>query len=133
MRKRPGDISFSPHRLALVLFVSVRIAWVAGMSFAIRTAILPPERSGLMLAVFEPGTPSDEIFAAIIRAGGNPVRETWLPFVWMAHGDRAGFAGALRSEGAAALNEFPLSPVLGGCAVYASALKSPISLRRSTP
>lgn len=133
MRPAPS-FETSPHRFALMLFAVVFGLWLAGMSLAIRAATLAPERAGTVLAVFAPGTTEPDIFAAILRAGGRPVRATWLDFVWIAHGREPGFVGRLHAEGARmALEEFPLSPQLGGCVAFASNLKSPILLRRSSP
>ena len=32
-----------------------------------------------------------------MRAGGRPVRSTWLDFAWVAHGDGPGFVAGLRA------------------------------------
>lgn len=110
------------HRLALGLaaFV-VAAALLAGM-IAIRAAALPPEASGSMLAVFQPGAAEDAMFAAIVEAGGKPVRRTWLPFVWVVAGDEPGLAGRLAGRGAiGAYGELPISPQIAGCFAYADA------------
>ena len=39
-----------------------------GMAIVMRHAALPPDASGTMLAVFEPATPEDEVFASLTRA-----------------------------------------------------------------
>jgi hypothetical protein len=108
----------SGHKLALILAGAVLAGWAGLMALSLRQAQLPPEARGLVLAAFRPGTPSDEAFTAVLRAGGEPVRPTWLGFVWVARGDESGFVGRLKDEGAlAAFDEFPVGPALGGCAV----------------
>ncbi len=92
------------------------------MALSIRFAALPPQASGTVLAVFPPATASDEIFANLIRAGGRPLRETWLSFVWVVSSDKPGFVGRLRAEGAiGAYGELPITPQLAGCFAFADA------------
>ena len=75
-----------------------------------------------MLAVFEPGTPEDQIFADIIAAKAKPLRATWLGFVWVVAGDDPGLAGRLARNGAVGTYaEMPLSPSVAGCFAYADA------------
>src|SRR5688572_3239098 len=88
------------HSLAWKLAVSVLIVWLALMVAVVRTAALEAQATGKMLAVFEPGIAQDEIFAKLIAAGGKPVRNTWLPFVWVVAGEQRGFAGRLFEQGA---------------------------------
>jgi hypothetical protein len=108
------------HRLILGIFVSVLIVWAGAMAFAMRQAALPPEAAGPLLAVFEPGTPEDAIFAAVVNAGGRPVRATWLPFVWVVAGEEAGLAGRIEAAGAlGTYSELAISPSLEGCFAYA--------------
>ena len=56
--------------------VTVIVAWLAVMAILMRQASLLPEASGTMLAVFEPGTNPDDIFAKLTIAGARPIRET---------------------------------------------------------
>jgi hypothetical protein len=110
------------HRLALTLFASVLVLWLAGMAVLMRQAALPPEASGPMLAVFEPGTPADEIFASLTRANARVVRQAGLGFIWVVAGDEPGLAGRLMREGAAgAYRDLPISPTIAGCFAYADA------------
>jgi hypothetical protein len=110
------------HRLALWLAAAVVVASLIAMAVAMRAAALPPETSGKMLVVFEPGTEQSDIFARLIAAGGAPLRETWLPFVWVVAGEKPGFAGAVMAEGAmGAYDELPFSPQLAGCFAYVDA------------
>ncbi|MGI9464155.1 MAG: hypothetical protein ACR2OM_09455 [Aestuariivirgaceae bacterium] len=92
------------------------------MALSMRAAALPAEASGTVLAVFPPSAKSDEVFASLVRAGGKPLRETWLPFVWVVSSDQPGFAGRLKAEGAiGAYGEMPVSPQLAGCFAFADA------------
>ena len=110
------------HRLALWLAAGVVAVSLAAMATAMRASALPPEASGKMLVVFQPGTSQDEIFAHLIEAGGSPVRQTWLPFVWVAASDMPGFAGMLVAQGAlGTYDELPFSPQLAGCFAYVDA------------
>ena len=110
------------HRLALKLALSVLAVWLIGMAIVVRSAALAPDASGKMLAVFEPGTSQDMIFHTLVAAGGRPVRDTWMPFVWVVAGDDAGFAGRLKQHGAVgAYGELPFAPAVAGCLAYADA------------
>lgn len=124
----------SGHRLAIWGAGIIVAVWLVFMGFAISASVLPEERTGIVLAVFAPGTSPDTAFAAILAAGGNPVRPTWLGFIWAAHSEAPGFVGRLKRSGAiAALDEFPFSPQLGGCSVFAQKLRSPLSLKPTLP
>ena len=108
------------HRLALTLGAAVLAVWLAVMLAVAHEARLEPSASGTVLALFEPGTDADVAFAAIISAGGRPVRSTWLPFVWVTVGDEHGFVGRLMEHGAvAAYGEMPFAPSLAGCLAFA--------------
>jgi hypothetical protein len=110
----------SGHRLALILFTAVLVAWLAVMAVVMRHAALPPEASGPMLAIFEPGAPEDEVFASLTRAGARVVRKGGLGFIWVVAGDEPGLAGRLVKEGAlGAYRELPVSPVIAGCFAFA--------------
>jgi hypothetical protein len=113
---RPG------HRLALALFLGVIAVWLAGMAIVMRHAALPPEASGTMLAVFEPGTPEDQVFASLTRADARIVKPSGLGFIWVVASDEPGLAGRLQREGAlGAYRELPVSPVIAGCFAFADA------------
>lgn len=110
------------HRLALVLFSGVIVVWLIGMAAVMRHAALPPDASGTMLAVFEPGTPEDEVFAALTRAEARIVKPSGLGFIWVVSSEEPGLAGKLRREGAlGAYRELPVSPVIAGCFAFADA------------
>jgi hypothetical protein len=92
------------------------------MAVVMRQAALPPEASGAMLAVFEPGTPGDQVFASIVASGAKPIRETAFGFIWVVTGDEPGLAGRLERNGAlGAYGELPLSPTIAGCFALADA------------
>ncbi len=110
------------HRLALALFIGVLAVWLAGMAVVMRHAALPPGASGTMLAVFEPGTPPDTIFASLTRADARIVKPSGLSFIWVVAGDAPGLAGRLKQQGAlGAYRELPVSPVIAGCFALADA------------
>lgn len=112
----------SGHRLALGLFAAVVFLWIAVMATVMRDAALPPEASGTMLAVFEPGTPEDVVFAHLVRAGARPIRPSAFGFIWVVTGDEPGLAGRLAAEGAIGVyRDLPLSPTLAGCFAFADA------------
>jgi hypothetical protein len=110
------------HRLALGLFAGVLVLWLAAMALLMRHSALPPEASGTMLAVFEPGTPQDEIFASLTRANARVLRPSGLGFIWVVGGAEPGLARRLLREGAlGAYRDLPISPVIAGCFAYADA------------
>lgn len=115
-------MAFTGHRLALTIFVGVLAVWLAVMALVMRHAALPPEASGPMLAVYEPGTPGDHIFASLTRAGAQPIRATALGFIWVVTGAEPGLAGRLADEGAlGAYRDLPISPTIAGCFALADA------------
>ncbi len=110
------------HRFALILACVALFVGIGFMALSMRSAALPPEATGKVLAVFPPGTDSDDIFAGLIRAGGKPLRKTWLDFVWVVSSSEPGFAGRLKAEGAiGTYAEMPITPQLAGCFAYADA------------
>jgi hypothetical protein len=115
------------HRLAFGFFAAVIAVWLAVMAVIMRDARLPPDASGTMLAVFEPGADSDEIFAQLTRAGARPVRPSALSFIWIVAGDEPGLAGRLMANGAiGAYRELPISPTIAGCFALADAKASAV-------
>ena len=106
------------HRFALSLFASVIAVWLVAMFVIMRQAALPANATGIMLVVFEPGIKPDDAFAAIIRAGAKPVRETSLGFIWVVNGE----AGKLKAQGAlGSYRNLPISPTIAGCVAVADA------------
>ncbi|WP_373503374.1 hypothetical protein [Aestuariivirga sp.] len=110
------------HRLALGVFVGVLALWLGVMAIVMRHSALPPEASGMMLAVFEPGTPEARIFASLTRAEARVVRPSALGFIWVVAGDEPGLAGRLVEQGAVgAYRDLPISPTIAGCFAFADA------------
>jgi hypothetical protein len=98
------------HRFAIAFFAAVIAIWMAAMVFVMRQAALPPEAAGPMLAVFEPSTPADVIFAKLTRAEARPLRPAAFGFIWIVAGDEPGLAGRLMRQGAiGAYRELPIS------------------------
>jgi len=110
--------TFPGHRFALALFAVVIALWLVVMMAIMRNAALPPDATGPMLVVFEPGTTSQSAFAAITQAGGRPIRETTFGFIWVVDG----IAGNFEAQGAlGAYRELPISPTIAGCVAVADA------------
>ena len=110
------------HRLAVSLFLSVLVVWIAVMAVLMRQASLPHEASGPMLAVFEPGTSPDDIFAKLTIAGARPIRETAFGFIWVVAGDEPGLAGRLAAKGPSGPTaNSRLNPTIAGCFALADA------------
>lgn len=123
----PGPAPTLPgHGFALVLGGVVAAVWLGAMALTLGDAQLPAEADGTVLAVFPPGSSDEAMFSAVVRAGGEPLRSTWVGFAWVARGTEAGFAGRLRDQGARAVfGDLPVGPVLGGCAVVSADTKRP--------
>lgn len=116
----PGN-TLPGHGFALLLGGAVAAVWLVAMALTLKDAQLPAEADGTVLAVFPPGSSDDVMFGAVVRAGGEPLRSTWIGFAWVARSTDPGFAGRLRSEGAKAVfGDLPVGPVLGGCAAVSS-------------
>jgi hypothetical protein len=115
-------MKISGHRLAIGLFLSVLTIWTGVMAVVMRRAALPPEASGIMLAVFEPGMPEDKIFASLTRADARIVKASALGFIWVVTSDAPGLVGRLQAEGAVgAYRDLPISPAVAGCFAFADA------------
>ncbi|WP_448208400.1 hypothetical protein [Azospirillum sp. sgz302134] len=130
MAPAPASPSGFGHGYALALGALALAAWAAVMGVTLSQAALKEEDGGTVLAVFPPGTPNAEAFAAVVRAGGEPVRQTWIPFAWVARSDGGGFVGRLKQEGAVtAYGELSVGPALGGCAVVSLDDKRPVAFQ----
>ena len=115
-------MSWPGHKFAGLAFLSVIAIWLFIMAVLMRQSALPPDASGMMLAVFEPGTPADEIFAKLTRADATPIRETAFGFIWIVTSDVPGLAGRLENYGAiGTYRELPISPTIAGCFAYVDA------------
>lgn len=110
------------HRLAIGLALGVILLWLAGMAIAIRSARLPLDATGPMIVVFEPGITKEDMLARIVTAGARPIRETWLPFVWVVIGEQSETSARLMSQGAiGTYRELPITASLAGCFAFADA------------
>lgn len=115
-------MAWPAHKFALTFFSAVILVWLAAMAFIMRQSALAPEAAGTMLTVFNPGTPDDQIFAALIKAGARPIRQTSFGFIWVVAGDEPGLSGRLRAQGAIGnYRDLPISPTIAGCFAYADA------------
>ena len=76
----------------------------------------------MVMAVFAPSMDEEAVLAAVVKAGGRPVRHLWPGSVMIVNGEGNGFVSRLRAEGAiAAYGELPMGPVLAGCFAYVDA------------
>jgi hypothetical protein len=115
-------VNYPSHRFALTFFASVLALWLVAMAIIMRAGALSPEASGTMLAVFEPNTPSDKVFASIIKAGAKPIRQTSFGFIWVVTSDEPGLAGKLKANGAlGSYRNLPINPTIAGCFALADA------------
>ncbi len=111
-------MNWPSHRFAITLFTSVILVWLVAMLTLMRASALPSDAAGQMLVVFEPSTPKETAFAAIVNAGAKPIRETAFGFIWVVDGN----AGALEQNGAlGAYRELPINPSIAGCVAIADA------------
>ena len=88
-------MGYPSHKFALTFFSVVICGWLLAMAIIMRAGALSAEATGTMLAVFEPHTTSDQAFAAIVNAGGRPIRQTSFGFIWVVTADEPGLAGRL--------------------------------------
>lgn len=110
------------HRLALGIFLGVLALWIVVMALVVRQSALPPEASGAMLAVFNPGLGEDDVFNRLMRAEARPIRDTAFGFIWVVTSDEPGLAGRLAGQGAiGTYRDLPISPTIAGCFAFADA------------
>jgi hypothetical protein len=115
-------MKFPGHKFALTFFSGVILLWLVAMAAIMREGRLPAEATGTMLAVFNPGTSQDQIFAKLVNAGAKPIRETSFGFIWVVAGDELGLSGRLQAEGSIGnYRNLPLSPTIAGCFALADA------------
>ena len=101
---------------ALVLMAGVIVLWLAVVALIVRAAALAPDDAGKLFVIFPPGTSDDRAFAAIVGAGGAPIRPALGQWAWIAHDDGPGFVGRLEAGGAlAAFRGAPVGLTLAGC------------------
>ena len=115
-------MGYPSHKFAITFFSVVICAWLIIMSLIMRAGALTAEASGTMLAVFDPHTTSDQAFAAIVNAGGRPIRQTSFGFIWVVTAEEPGLSGRLKTNGAiGSYRNLPLSPTIAGCFALADA------------
>jgi hypothetical protein len=108
-------------RAALALMVGVVVLWAAVLAVILRVGALGAEDAGKVFVVFWPGTASADAFAAIVGAGGEPVRAAFGDWAWIAHAEGPGFVGRLEQNGAlAAFRGAPVGLSLAGCFAWAT-------------
>lgn len=101
------------HALALKLLGIVTALWLVAMVLIYASAPAPIE--GRVAVVFPPSMSEERAFAALTRAGVNPIGQGWFGWIWAADLG-SGSAPALEAHGAwLVVREFPLV-VLLGCA-----------------
>jgi len=106
---------------ALALMVGVVVLWAGVLAAILRVAALGPEDGGKVFVVFPPATAPAEAFAAIVAAGGEPVRAALGDWAWIAHAEGPGFVGRLERNGAlAAFRGAPVGLSLAGCFAWAT-------------
>jgi hypothetical protein len=110
------DSSASRSGAPLALMLAVTVLWLAVVALILRAAALAPDDAGKVFVLFAPGTAPAEAFAAIVDAGGAPIRPAMGDWAWIAYADDAGFVGRLESRGAlAAFRGAPAGLSLVGC------------------
>jgi hypothetical protein len=103
------------------LMLGVVALWAAVLAVILRVAALGPEDGGKVFVVFPPATAPAEAFAAIVAAGGEPVRAALGDWAWIVHGEGPGFVGRLERRGAlAAFRGAPVGLSLAGCFAWAT-------------
>jgi hypothetical protein len=106
--------------------VGVVVLWAAVLAVILRVGALAAEDAGKVFVVFLPGTAPAEAFAAIVGAGGEPVRAALGDWAWIAHAEGPGFVGRLERNGAlAAFRGAPVGLSLAGCFAWATDRAAP--------
>ena len=110
----------SRHLLAGLIAAGATTVVAVLFALSVWVADVPDRTSGTLLAIFPPHTPAEAGVAAIIAAGGRPIRDPIPGHVWVADANGDGFAGRLRQQGAMLVldDRWPFGPVFAGCAAY---------------
>lgn len=90
------------HGFALKLAGAILGVWLLLMGVVLYQAALPPEGSGIVIAVFPPGTDSTTVATASAATGARILSTTWFDNMLVVDDESAGFAGRLRDAGAIA-------------------------------
>lgn len=102
----PADSDHRPqlgHAFALKLAGVIVGVWLLLLSFALYQAALPPEGSGIVIAVFPPGTDSTTVANAAAAGGARILSTTWFDNMLIVEDAAVGFSGRLRDAGAIAV------------------------------
>ena len=91
------------HGFALNLAGGIVGVWLLLLGFALYEAALPPEGSGIVIAVFPPGTDGTTIAAASGAIGARILSTTWFDNMLIVEDETPGLAGRLRQAGAIAV------------------------------
>ena len=112
---------------ALALMAGVVLGWLAILLVVLRLAALAPESAGKLLVLFPPGTAEAKAFAAVLAAGGAPVRPLLGGLGWIAYDETAGFVARLEGNGAlAAYAGAPVGLTLAGCFAFSADQPHPL-------
>lgn len=90
------------HGFALKLAGGIVGVWLLLMGVVLYQAALPPEGSGIVIAVFPPGTDSATVATASAATGARILSTTWFDNMLVVEDETAGFAGRLKDVGAIA-------------------------------
>lgn len=106
-------------KLALGLMLGVALVWATSVVLILRPAVLGPHDAGKLFVAFPPGTTETAAFAAIVGAGGEPVRPVLGGWGWAAYGKKEGFVRRLEANGALiAFRNAPGGLALAGCFAF---------------
>ena len=90
------------HGFALKLGGGIVAIWLLLLGAVIHQAALPPEGSGIVIAVFPFGTDGAGAAAASAAAGARILSTTWFDNMLVVADDAPGLAGRLGAAGAVA-------------------------------
>lgn len=83
----------------VALWVAVGCILISLLPLAVLTHA-GDERQGTLAVIFAPTIRADRAFAAVVDAGGRPIRQGWSANFMIAADNSVGFAGRLRAQGA---------------------------------
>lgn len=103
-------------RHVLVLVMAAAFAALAIVGAIIAVALADPPRGGdRQLVVFPPWTGDEQALAAIVAAGGRPVRRLGLNGMWLVAFDAT--SGDSRLNALRLAGDMPVEAMMAGCAV----------------
>jgi len=92
--------ALSLHLVATAALLATTVVVCALALALLLHAAADPERTGRFTAFFPAATPPEARLAAVIAAGGVPVREGWLPGAVELESEEPGIAQRLEAAGA---------------------------------